>query len=212
MWHNGIVAEEERLSKNMTQLSFRLVKDQLFHFYVLMPLIMLLGVALIFLPFGFSQVGLIEEWGALGVFIKHGPLYFITKYTQMAVTRMRPLHMFPQSIGYRLDTDSFFYWHILQFLFVWFKGIAMGFILWWLYPQRWIAILGGLLLMLYPADTMQLALRSININGAVTSAICAVACLLWATEAKNYGLEWYWHAAHACYFFVPVLIMRPHFF
>ncbi|OJW47809.1 MAG: hypothetical protein BGO67_09180 [Alphaproteobacteria bacterium 41-28] len=169
----------------MNKLGSHFVKDQLFSFHVLMPLLMLVSLGLVYLPFGFSQVGLIEEWGALGFFTEYGPLYFVTKYSHMAQTRMRPLHMLPQSIGYRLDTDSFFYWHLLQFLFIWLKGVAMGSILWWLYSQRGIAILGALLLMLYPADTMQLAIRSININGAVTSAICAVACLLWATEVKN---------------------------
>ncbi|HUX78638.1 MAG TPA: hypothetical protein VMW10_02675 [Alphaproteobacteria bacterium] len=169
----------------MARLSFLKVRDFLFSFNVLMPIIMLIGVTLIFLPYGLGQLGLIEEWGELGVFSEHGPMYFITKHTQMAHTRMRPLNMLPPSLGYRLDPDSFVYWHILQFLFIWLKGIGMGLILWWLYPQRWVAILGGLLMMLYPADTMQLSLRSIHINGAVAYAICACACLLWATEAKK---------------------------
>ncbi len=184
-FNSVILLYEKGISKNMANSSFRFAKDLLLQFHVLMPLIMLLGVGLVFFPFGFSQVGLIEEWGELGVFTEHGPISFITKHSPFAAFRMRPLNMLPASLGYQLDPDSFFYWHTILFLSIWLKGIGLAFILWWLYPQRWIAILGGLLLMVYPADTMQLVFRSIHINSAVASTLCAVALLLWASQVKE---------------------------
>lgn len=157
----------------------------LMKFPVLMPLIMLLGVGLIFLPFGFSQFALLEEWGFLAIFAEEGPLYFLTKHTPVASHRMRPLTFFLPSLAFQLDPDSFLYWNIFQFIVIWLKGIAMGAIVWWLYPKRWIAILGGLIFMIYPADTQQLSLRILSINSSVAFVLCAVAILLWATHIRT---------------------------
>ncbi len=154
-------------------------------FPVLMPLIMLLGVGLIFLPFGFSQFALLEEWGFLSIFAEEGPLYFLTKHTPVASHRMRPLTFFLPSLAFQLDPDSFLYWNIFQFIVIWLKGIAMGAIVWWFYPKRWIAILGGLIFMIYPADTQQLSLRILSINSSVAFVLSAVAILLWATHIRT---------------------------
>ena len=98
---------------------------------------------------------------------------------------MRPFVCAILSIAHKLDPDSFLYWNILQFLFIWLKGISLGCILWWLYPRRWIAILGGVLFMLYPADTQQLPLRTLIGNSTIVSLVLAFASLLWATRLKQ---------------------------
>lgn len=139
-------------------------------------------VIAIWLPFGFSLSGLIEEWGALGIFTEHGPVYFVTQHTQFAAHRLRPFTLLPQSIAYTLDSNSFFYWHMLQMLAVFLKGVGAASIVLWLSNDRRLALFAGLLMIVYPADTMQLAFRSLHINWAVANTIWAVALILKATD------------------------------
>ena len=169
----------------MNALNFYFLKGKTVPFYILMPLVMLAGVSLIFLPFGLNQVGIIEDWGIFALLDQHGPTYFITKNSPMAGFILRPLMVLPQSIAHFLDKNSFFYWNFQQFVFIWLKGISVGYIIWWLYPGRWVAIFGGLLLMLYPADTQQTAIRILSINGSVALTLSAIASLLWATRLNT---------------------------
>lgn len=142
-------------------------------------------VIAIWLPFGFSLSGLIEEWGALGIFTEHGPVYFITQHTPFAAHRLRPFTLLPQSIAYTLDSSSFFYWHMLQILAVFLKGAGIASIVMWLSNDRRLALFAGLLMIVYPADTMQLAFRSLHINWAVAITIWAVALTLKATASAE---------------------------
>ena len=145
----------------------------------------LLLVIAIWLPFGFSLSGLIEEWGALGTFSEHGPVYFVTQHTPFAVHRLRPFTLLPQSIAYRLDGNSFIYWHLLQMLAIVLKGAGIASIILWLSNDRRLALFAGLLMIVYPADTMQLAFRSLHINWAVAITIGAVALILKATASAK---------------------------
>lgn len=127
----------------------------------------ILTVLAIWLPFGFSMTALIEGWGVLGVFnVDH--LFFLTSIgSPMQAQALRPLTIFPQALAYFLDPDSFFYWHVLLALSLIVKGCASAYLMTRATRSvRWGALM-GVLVLLYPADTMQLAFRSIHINWAL---------------------------------------------
>lgn len=173
----------------MIKRTFFKIKDRLCQFYIIMPLIMLLGIGLIFIPFGFNQIALFEEWDFTYVFKQNGPLYFITKGAMNSQFRLRPLNFLPPSLAHQLDSVSFFYIELFQFIFIWLKGVTLGSIIWWLYPNRWIAIFGGLLFMLYPADSQQIPIRIVSINCSVAFVLSSIAIFLWGTRATKLWLK-----------------------
>lgn len=83
----------------------------------------LLTVAVLWIPFGFSLGGLVEEWGFLELFARKGVFYIINDAT-LPGQRTRPLHVLPQALAYTLDSDLFFYWHIIQAITLTVKGAA----------------------------------------------------------------------------------------
>ena len=142
----------------------------------------LLAVALIWLPFGFSLSALIEEWGLLGMFTEHGTFFLATADSPFALHRLRPLTLFPQAVGYALNHDSFLWWHLQQMLCILLKGVAAAALVLWLSRRRGAALFAAVLMMVYPADTMQIPFRSLHINMSAMLTINALALMLWATE------------------------------
>ncbi|MBA2656661.1 MAG: hypothetical protein H0U70_06700 [Tatlockia sp.] len=128
----------------------------------------------IWLPFGFSLTGLIEEWGILGAFVNSGLLFFINSNSSFAAFLLRPLTIFPHALAYFLDPNSFFYWHLLSIFALIIKGGAITSLIWQATRSKSWSIIAGLLIVVYPADTMQLTLRVLHIN-------CALSCLLLAS-------------------------------
>ena len=129
-----------------------------------------LTVIAIWLPFGFSLGGLVEEWGFLELFARKGAFYVITNATIPSQTA-RPLHVLPQALAYTLDPDSFLFWHIIQATTLITKAACGAVIGFYLTGNRALAAFLGLLTLLYPADTMQLSFRSLSDNCAVALAL-----------------------------------------
>ncbi len=126
------------------------------------------ALLLLWLPFGFSITGLIEEWDVLALFTLHDPILWVTGDGPLAAHRLRPLTVAPHALAFMLDSDSFYYWHVLLAASLLTKGIASALLGWWLTKsKRWATVL-ALLVLFYPADTMQLSFRSFHIDWAIS--------------------------------------------
>ncbi len=143
------------------------------------------AVAVIRMPFAAPLLGNIEEWGILGRYTEHGVVFITSLGSTMPHLALRPLNIFTFALSYVLAPDSFFGWNFLLNLSFVTKATAMAGIVWWLTRQRWLAVVAGLLLMLYPADTMQMSLRAVHINFAVALTLLACLFVLIATEART---------------------------
>jgi len=159
-------------------------------------------VALLWLPFGFSITGLIEEWDVLALFTLREPFIWVSPDGPLAPHRLRPLTVAPHAIGYLLDPNSFAYWHALLMGSLLLKGIGAGLMGWWLtHSRRWAAVL-GLLVVFYPADTMQLSFRSFHIDWSISLSLLAVALC-----AFGYTLQKPWQRAIAMLLAVPCAVL-----
>ncbi|HSW68844.1 MAG TPA: hypothetical protein VLI69_01630 [Gammaproteobacteria bacterium] len=153
-------------------------KGRLLFLGSLIPLLVI--ILAIWLPYGFTGTGLLEEWGILGLFTTYGPIFFEHISGPLAQHALRPLMVFPDSLVYTLDPNSFNYWHLLTILSLLLKGIAASYLVWLAIDSRFWAVLMGILVLLLPADTMQLPLRPLQINLALAflllgSAFCVAA-------------------------------------
>ena len=155
--------------------------------YLVFGLISTLVVFLIWLPFGFTLIGLIEEWGALGLFTNNGLFFIVDLNTPLPLTvhATRPLTLFPHALAYYLDPNSFYYWHILLILTLVVKGSAASQLIWKATNSLGWALVMGTLLILYPADTMQLSFRSLHINFALALFLLSSSVFIVAYEKHN---------------------------
>ena len=141
-------------------------------------------VLLLWLPFGFSLHGLIEEWDVLGTFTISGPVLFVTPHSFFEVHRLRPLTVFPHALGYLLDRDSFDAWHWIMMAMLVLKGAASSYLGTRITRSpRW-GVCFGLLVLLYPADTMQLSFRGLHINAALAMVLLGAALLVYAQDRR----------------------------
>lgn len=139
----------------------------------------------IWLPFGFSLAGLIEEWGVLGLFVRDHLFFVVTPHSLINIHAVRPLTIFPHALAYFMDPNSFNAWHCLLMLSLLLKGLSCAYLIWFLLRSRAWALLGGVLMIIYPADTMQLSFRSLHINWAVSCFLLASAGWLHAFSNEN---------------------------
>lgn len=147
-------------------------------------------VLAIWLPFGFELTGLIEEWDVLGLFNKHGLFFFARAASPLALHVLRPLTIFPHAIAYFLDPNSFYYWHVLLILALILKGSASSHLIWKATGSlKWAAVMGALVLV-YPADTMQLSFRGLHINWALSLLLLASSIFVVAYEQKRAALSY----------------------
>lgn len=149
---------------------------------VLAAVAAVIAVAAIRLPFAAPLLGSIEEWGLLGRYTEHGVVFITSLGSSLPHLALRPLNLFTFALSYVMAPDSFSGWNFLLNLGFVTKAVAMGGMVWWLTRQRWLAVVAGLLLMLYPADTMQMSLRAVHINFAVALTLLACLFVLVATE------------------------------
>jgi hypothetical protein len=143
----------------------------------------LLIILAIWLPFGFNLTGLIEEWGILGSYINHGLFFIADTSSPLAAHALRPLTIFPHAIAYFLDPDSFNYWHVLLIAVLLIKGIALSTLLLQATGSLRFAMLAGLLVLIYPADTMQLSFRGLHINFALS--LLLLSCSLFIAAYRS---------------------------
>lgn len=145
-----------------------------------------LAVLLLWLPFGFSLHALIEEWGVLEIFQTSGPVWFVKLNSVLEAHRIRPLTVFPHTLGYVLDRDSFDGWHWVLIATLVAKGATASYLgAAATRSPRW-GVFFGLLVLLYPADTMQLSFRSQHINASMAFLLLGAALLVGA-QARRPG-------------------------
>lgn len=167
---------------------------------ILMPSLTI--TTLLWFPFGFSLIGLIEEWDLLGLFNISGLFYRVHGDGPVALHAMRPFMPLTFATAYALDQDSFTYWHVLMFLSLAVKGWAVSYLLGKVTRSSFLAVAAGVLVLIYPADTMQLSFRSLHINWASALALLAAALLYASLEASNRKVTYLLSASAAVAFFV----------
>ncbi|WP_085578023.1 MULTISPECIES: hypothetical protein [unclassified Pseudomonas] len=145
----------------------------------------LLTVLFIWLPFGFSLTGLLEEWGVIGLFSRIGVFFLTDATSAMPAHALRPLTILPHAIAYALDPDTFNYWHVLLIIALVIKGCCMSLITTRITGSLKWGMLASVLVILFPADTMQLSFRSIHINWALSLTLMACVLLLQALEQRG---------------------------
>lgn len=144
-----------------------------------------LTLLLLWLPFGFGMTGHIEEWGLLGLFTTHGALPVAWSDGPLGAHAVRPLMPLTFWIAHVLSPDSFVAWHLLQIAALAIKGIAAAALAWRATRSTAWAAWFGPLVILYPADTMQLSFRSLHINWSLALALLAAALLLYGLECAR---------------------------
>ncbi len=145
----------------------------------------IITIIAIWVPFGFSLIGLIEEWGILRTFLSHGLYFIATPEGPLADQALRPLTILPHAIAYLLDPNSFDYWNILLMLALLIKGSAASHLIWKATGSlRW-AMVMGILMLVYPADTMQFSFRCLHINWALALLLLASSVFVVAYEHRR---------------------------
>lgn len=147
-------------------------------------------ILLLWLPFGFSLQGLIEEWDVLRMFTQSGVMLFVKPDSGLEGQWLRPLTVLPHAIAYLLDQDSFNAWHWLLIAALVVKGASASYLgLTIARSLRW-GTFFGLLVLLYPADTMQLSFRSLHINVSLALLLLASAMLVRAQDLTSRTARW----------------------
>ena len=142
-------------------------------------------VFIMWLPFGFALTGVLEEWGIVGLFSRLG-LFFITDVTSpLPLHALRPLTIFPHAVAYKLDPNSFNYWHVLLIIALIIKGSALSILTTRMTGSIKWGVLASVLVILYPADTMQLSFRSIHINWALSLVLMSSVMFLRALDQRR---------------------------
>jgi len=178
----GAAGNESRGSDRMTAEKHRY---SFFNHASVLLLPSLAIVVALWLPFGFSMGGLVEEWDLLGLFTEHGPFLMIHMDGPLPAHAIRPFMPLSFALSYLADRDSFDAWHLLTIASLLAKGGAMTYLVSRATGSRGWGIVAAALLLLYPADTMQLSLRSIHINIAIGLLLTGSALLVAAFEARS---------------------------
>ena len=136
-------------------------------FWVSAILCAAMTVTMIWAPFGFAMGGLIEEWDLLELATGGTNLWWVSPSSALALHSTRPLNAFPTALAHFLSLNSFIAWHILTIIELIVKGVAVAYLMRQAIRSDLLAVLGGMIAIVFPADTMTIALRSLNINFAM---------------------------------------------
>src|SRR6202046_1410755 len=136
-------------------------------FWVSAALCAAVTIAMIWAPFGFAMGGLIEEWDLLGLATRGTNLWWISPSSALATISTRPLSAFPFALAHFLSPNSFIAWHILTIIELMVKGVAVAYLMRQAICSNLLAVLGGVIAIVFPADTMTIALRGLHINFAM---------------------------------------------
>ena len=168
-------------------------------------------VLAIWLPFGFALTGLIEEWGLLGLMELGGPSYVAGLGNMSADVALRPLNEVPFVLANVLSPDSFVAWHLLLMTALVVKGCASSYLVWKVTRSKGFAALAGVLVLVYPAETMQLSFRALHINWSLALALSAGSVFILAWHADSQRKARLWGLAAAALLLVAILIYEAAF-
>jgi hypothetical protein len=145
----------------------------------------LIATAIIWLPIGLGEIPQIEEWELLGLFQNQGPAFWANDVV-LPTHRLRPLYPFWIAITY-LSPSPYLAMHALLALALIVKGLSMAYVIDWLTRNRLLAVLAGIVFVVYPADTMQMGFRSLVIIWPVALSTTGVAFWLASMTAGKSG-------------------------
>ena len=171
----------------------------------------ILVVFALWLPFGFALSGLIEEWGVLGLFANQGLFFVADASGPLAAHRLRPLTVLPHALAYFIDPNSFDYWHVLLLLALVLKGGAASYLaLKTTRSMSW-AMVMGVLVLVYPADTMQLSFRGLHINLSLALLLLAASVQIAAYEQQRRWISGCFGLVAASLLLVSILMYESAF-
>lgn len=143
---------------------------------LLVPTLVL--IVLLWLPFGFHMGALIEDWGLLRIYSEVGPVFFSGATGELAQHQLRPLMTTLWAIAYSVDPDSWWFWHVELAISLLIKGASLSWIALYLTGSRRWAVVAGMLFVVWPADTLQMAFRALNIGFTAGLATLAAALFI----------------------------------
>jgi hypothetical protein len=111
--------------------------------------------------------GLIEEWDLLALANDGTNLWWISPTSVLSLDATRPLSAFSFALAHVLSPNSFFAWHVLTILELIIKGVAVAYLIRQAVQSDLLAVLGGVIAIVFPADTMTIAFRSLHIKFAM---------------------------------------------
>jgi hypothetical protein len=145
----------------------------------------LIATAIIWLPIGLGEIPQIEEWGLFGLFQHQGPAFWANNAV-LPTHRLRPLYPFWIAITY-LSPSPYLAMHALLALALIVKGVSMAYVIDWLTRNRLLAVLTGIVFVVYPADTMQMGFRSLVIIWPVALSMAGLAFWLASMTTGKLG-------------------------
>jgi hypothetical protein len=138
-------------------------------------------VLTLWLPFGWKVTGLYEEWFFMSGGDAGDPIRML--YDPPYNESYRPLTVVPYVLGYILTPDSFLGFNIIFAIWTLGKGAAMYALVRRLIPENpALALVSGGLLIVYPADSALLTLRTTNIHAGVFFFLVALNLLIVAWQ------------------------------
>ena len=167
----------ESLPTAGTDLRVRRGKPPRIPFAIAAVLLAAVLVGAIWAPYGFSMSGLIEEWDMRYLYASGRMGWTAFPGQPMGdLFAARPLTPVPFVLAHVLAPHSFVGFHVLLIAACALKVFAGTAIGWWLFRNRILALCLGALVLVFPADTQQIALRNIHINLAI--ALMLAGCWL----------------------------------
>ena len=150
-----------------------------------------LAVLAIWYPFGLSLGGLIEEWELISIIINHPDQWNSFPGNVMSSDfSARPLQFTVFWLAHLISPNSFLGFHILLLVACMLRvvsGIAIGR---FLFGRPIHAIVFGLLAFVFPADTQQIAFRTLSINCSLALMLAGVATIGAAIDDRNALRRW----------------------
>lgn len=150
----------------------------------------LILIVLLWMPFGLHMGALLEDWGLLRIYSEFGhPIFFSGGTGELAQHQIRPLMTTLWAIAYAVDPDSWWFWHVELALSLLIKGASLTWIAFYLTGSRRWAVVAGMLFVVWPADTLQMAFRALNIGFTAGLATLAAALFIAAYISERSGRQ-----------------------
>ena len=140
----------------------------------------LLFIFLLYLHFGFESIGHREEWTIHFLLDDLSPLgkLSVESLWFSRETLIRFWALVPHTLAYIIDSESFFGYHLVNFLMFWGKLVLLYGILRQLKLPRLYAFLTTMLFMVYPVNSALMSLRSFPMQFSMVSLLAAVYLVL----------------------------------
>ncbi len=159
----------------------------------LLPVIVLsILVLLLWLPVGFYTTGLVEEWQFYDLAMQGVPLVPASSWN--VAHALRPFVALTFQLGYWLTPDSFLGLNLVMLVTFIGKAMSLYALLRLLLPNsRSFALFASALFIIYPADSITMALRGISIHLALmTYLMAAVFFLMYWKKSHWYFMAGAW--------------------